>query len=100
MDVFRAVQTNEACQGTDGRQTLISRVDSTAARFFHILKECSYAGRGEILHAEPVDPSVGPASNERQKLLQGIPITFLRIPGEVPLDNEVLQQETADPWAQ
>jgi len=39
-------------------------------------------------------------SNERQKLLQGIPITFLRIPGEVPLDNEVLQQETTDPWAQ
>jgi hypothetical protein len=100
MEVFWAVQTYEACQGTNGGKTLISRIDSTAARFFHILKESSRAVRREILHLEPIDPSAGTASDERQELLQGVTIAFLRIPGEVSLDNEVLQQEPADPRAQ
>jgi hypothetical protein len=100
MDVFRAVQTNEMCQGTDGRQTLISRVDSTAASFFHILKESSRAGRREILHPEPIDPAAGTTSDERQKLLQGVPIALLGIASEVPLNNEVFEQEPADPGTQ
>ena len=97
--VFRAVLTDETRQGVDRRETLISRGGPTAASFLQILKERSGAGWRNILHAEPLDPSVGSASDERQKLLQRIPVACLRIAGEIPFGNEVLQQEPADPGA-
>jgi hypothetical protein len=40
---------------------------------------------------------VGAVSHERQELLQRIAIALLRIACEIPLHNEVLQQEPADP---
>jgi hypothetical protein len=65
-----------------------------------MLKEGSGVGRRNVLlHSKPLDPSVGGASDERQELLQRISITLLRIAGEVPLGNEVLQQEAANPGA-
>ena len=97
--VFWAVQTDESRQGTDRREALISRSDPTAASLLQILKESSGAGWRNVLHAKPLDPSAGGASDERQKLLQRIPIALLRVAGSIPLGNEVLQQESPDPGA-
>ena len=41
-----------------------------------------------------------PGTPYAQKLLQSIPITRLRVPSEIPLGSEVLQQKPANPGAQ
>src|SRR3972149_985554 len=98
--VFWAMRADESYQRMDRRKTLISRGDPTAATFFQILKESSGACWRDVFHVELVDPSVSDASNKRQELLQRIPIALLRIAGEIPLANEILQQKPADPGAQ
>jgi hypothetical protein len=95
--VFWTVLTDESGQRTDGRETLVSRGDSATARFLQILEKSSGSGWRNIFHPKQLDPSMGGASDEWQKLLQCVPITLLRIAGEIPLRNEVLQQEPADP---
>ena len=100
VEVLWAIQADKACQGPDGREALISRRDPTAARHFHVLKECSRASQRQVSDLEPIEPSVGTAGNKRQELLQCVPIALLRVACEIPLDNEIFQQESADPVAQ
>jgi hypothetical protein len=100
LEMFWTVQTDEACQGTDGRETLISCGDSATTCFFHILKESSRASQRKVSDKKPVDPSVRGAGDVWQKLPQRVPIALLRITSEIPLDDEVFQQESADPRTQ
>jgi hypothetical protein len=75
----------------DCRETLISRGDPTAACFFQVLKERPGAGWRNVLQTKSLDPAMRAAGDEQQELLQRITVALLRIAGEVPLNNEVLQ---------
>src|SRR5262249_37760785 len=54
----------------------------------------------EILHTEPVDRLADAAGDEGQEQTQRVAVALLRVAGQVPLADKVLQQEAPHPWAQ
>ena len=80
--------------------------DVTAALLLDLFQEGEDAVGCQILDGESVDRLVGSASGEGQKETQGIAVTALRVPGEVALPDEVLQQAVrvvkngTSPWGE
>ena len=63
-------------------------------------EELKYAPGHEIVHRKPVDRLAGLGSGERQQECEGVPVTLLRVAGEIALGDDVFEQEPAQPGAE
>src|ERR1022692_602497 len=83
----------------DRRQTLVPRDDSTPALFFEVIQELSHALGGHVDDGQAIDGFAGAPGDGWEQQAQGIAVTPLGIPGEIPLADHVLHQEPANPRA-
>ena len=91
------MQADEVGQGMDRGQALVLRRRATAPALSQIPQEGPHSIHREFLDTQPVDPSAAAAGGERQQLTQGVAVALLRVRGEIPLADEVFQQERAGP---
>src|SRR5512135_2045101 len=82
------------------RQALIARRDAASTLDFQVLQKLSNVIGREILDFQLVDRLAKTAGGKRQEQTQRIAVALLRVPGEVPLSHEVLQQEASHPRAE
>ena len=71
-----------------------------AALDFQVLQELSNVIGREIFDSQLVDRLAKTAGGKRQEQAERVAVALLRVPGEVPLSDEVLQQEASHPRAE
>ena len=88
---------DEAREGADHRQSLITGLDGAPAVVLEMVEELPHAPGREILHREPLDRFAGLGADERQQEGEGVAVALLRVAGEVALGDDVFGQEAAEP---
>ncbi len=91
--------TDEVRQGADRRQTLIARRRATAPLLAQFAQEGPNPDGREVLDLEPVNPLADSLCGKGQEQPQGVAVAPLGVAREVPLGDEVLEQENAAPTA-
>src|ERR1035441_2558255 len=91
--IFGASFCDEAGERMDGRQTLIATGDAAFPLFFDVLQEGAQQVRIDVRDEQLVHFFMCLGSNEHHQQAHGIAIALLWLAGQIPLPDEVFQQE-------
>jgi hypothetical protein len=84
-------------QRMDGREPLIACRHAAPAGVLQPLQELPHVLSSDMIHVELIYFLVGFAGNERDEQSQGIAVTVLRIPRQIALTYQMLEEKPPHP---
>src|SRR3954447_6943130 len=81
-------------------QALIAGANPTSSGVFQVGKKQPYVLCAYIGDREPIDGFAQLSSDEWDQQGEGVPVAALSVPGQIPFTDQMLQEETTNPWAQ
>ena len=92
------MHADEAGQGMDRGQPLVSGGDPTTPIFLQAAQELSHSVGRHVFDRQAIDRLASDFFDGREQQPQCVAVAPLGVTGEVPLAGHVLRQEPADPW--
>src|SRR5947209_16801764 len=81
----------------DCRQSLVASNHRAVTRFLQVPKKTPYHIRRDVDNQDVVDLLPYVLNGERKKQPECVPVTALRVWGQVPFGHQVFKQKTTDP---